>query len=201
MSLQRKQLITDRLQTILLLLIHSAAGIYSALYCCSFLYALYISTVHITPPLLHNIFNYTLKVFTVVCGIICIYVDDAVIEKEGSVRLVGGPQPHEGLVEMFLFGQWGTVCRPNHSYKWTLSNANTICQHLGYAGAAAALSRAMYAFQKGSGPMWYLNVEDCAGNKVNLTQCSRSVRSGLCPENEVVGVICTGRLCQCQLII
>ena len=124
------------------------------------------------------------------------YVGDAVIEKEGSVRLVGGAQPHEGLVEMFLFGQWGTLCRPNYRYKWTLSNANTICQHLGYAGAAAALSRAIYAFQKGIGPMWYLNVEDCVGNKVNLTQCSRSVSVGLCPENEVVGVICTGRLCQ-----
>ena len=37
------------------------------------------------------------------------YVGDAVIEKEGSVRLVGGAQPHEGLVEMFLFDQWGTL--------------------------------------------------------------------------------------------
>ena len=130
-----------------------------------------------------------------------VYLGDAVIEKEGSVRLVGGAQPHEGLVEMFLFGQWGTLCRPYYRYiwysnNWTLSNANTICQHLGYAGAAAALSRAIYAFQKGSGPTWYLNVEDCAGNNVNLMQCSRNVRVGLCSENEVVGVICTGRLCQ-----
>ena len=124
------------------------------------------------------------------------YVGDAVIEKEGSVRLVGGAQPHEGLVEMFLFGQWRTLCRPNYSYNWTLPNANTICQQLGYPGAAAALSRAIRAFQKGSGPTWYLNVEDCVGKKVNLTQCSRSVRSGLCSDNEVVGVICTSRLCQ-----
>ena len=124
------------------------------------------------------------------------YIGDAVIGKEGSVRLVGGAQPHEGLVEMFLFGQWGTLCRPNYSYKWTLSNASTICQHLGYLGAAAALSRAIYAFQKGSGPMWYLNVDNCVSNKVNLAQCSRSVRAGLCSENEVVGVICTGRLYQ-----
>ena len=127
-----------------------------------------------------------------------VYVGDAVIEKEGSVRLVGGAQRHEGLIEMFLFGQWGTLCRPNYSYIWTLSNASTVCQQLGYPGAAAALSRAIYVFQKGSGPieMWYLNIEDCAGNKVNLMQCSRSVRSELCSENEVVGVICTGRLCQ-----
>ena len=124
------------------------------------------------------------------------YVGDAVIEKEGSVRLVGGARPHEGLVEMFLFGQWGTLCRPNYSYNWALSNASTICQQLGYPGAAAALSRAIYAFQKGSGPTWYLNIEDCVGNEVNLMQCSRSVRSGLCSKNEVVGVICTGRLCQ-----
>ena len=133
------------------------------------------------------------------CVWVKFYVGDAVIEKEGSVRLVGGAQPHEGLIQMFLFGQWGTLCRPNNVHiqnNWTLSNASTICQHLGYPGATAALSRAIYAFRKGSGPTWYLNVEDCAGNKVNLTQCSRSIRSGLCSENEVVGVICTGRLCQ-----
>ena len=127
------------------------------------------------------------------------YVGDAVIEKEGSVKLVGGAQPHEGLIEMFLFGQWGTLCRPNNVYiqnNWTLSNASTICQYLGYPGATAALSRAIYAFQKGSGPTWNVNFEDCAGNKVNLTQCSRSIGSRLCSESEVVGVICTGRLCQ-----
>ena len=122
-----------------------------------------------------------------------VYVGDAVIEKEGRVRLVGGAQPHEGLVEMFLFGRWGTLCRSDYRYTWTLSNASTICQHLGYAGAAAALSRAIYVFQKGSGPTWYLNFEHCVGNKVNLTQCSRSV---YCSEYGAVGVICTGRLCK-----
>ena len=196
MSLQHKQLITDRLQIILLLLNHSAAGLYIELYCCPLLYTLYISTVHITLPWLHNISIQLHFKGIHSCLWDYFYVGDAVIEKEGSVRLVGGAQRHEGLVEVFLFGQWGTLCRPNYRYIWTLSNASTICQHLGYAGAAAALSRAIYVFQKGSGAMWYLNVEDCVGNKVNLTQCSRSVRSGLCPENEVVGVICTGRLCQ-----
>ena len=112
------------------------------------------------------------------------------------MRLVGGTQPHEGLVEMFLFGQWVTLCRPYYRYIWTLSNASTICRQLGYPGAAAALSRAMYVFQKGSGPTWYSNVEDCVGNKVNLTQCSRNVRTGLCSDNYIVGVICTGRLCR-----
>ena len=165
-------------------------------YCCPLLYKLYISNVHIAQTLLHNILQLQLQfkgIHSCMWDTFYVYVGDAVIEKEGRVRLVGGAQPHEGLVEMFLFGRWGTLCRSDYRYIWTLSNASTICQHLGYAGAAAALSRAIYVFQKGSGPTWYLNFENCVGNKVNLRQCSRSV---YCSEYGAVGVICTGRLCK-----
>ena len=77
-----------------------------------------------------------------------------VVEKEGSVRLVGGALPHEGLVEVFLLGQWRSFCKPqfrfDHDHNWTLANATSVCQQLSYPAAVAALSRAIYAFQKGT---------------------------------------------------
>ena len=122
------------------------------------------------------------------------------MEKEGSVRLVGGEQPHEGLVEVFLLGQWRSLCKPQFIYNlnWTLANATSVCQELGYPAAVAALSRAIYAFQKGTVPTSFVNVADCSiGNELNFTKCSRNLRSGFCSDREAVGAICAGRLYGC----
>ena len=124
------------------------------------------------------------------------------MEKEGSVRLVGGAQPHEGLVEVFLLGQWRSLCKPqfrfDYDHNWTLANATSVCQQLGYPAAVAALSRAIYAFQKGTVPTSFVNVADCSiGNELNFTKCSGSLISGLCSDREAVGAICAGRLYGC----
>ena len=124
------------------------------------------------------------------------------MEKEGSVRLVGGAQPHEGLVEVFLLGQWRSLCKPqfrfDHDHNWTLANATSVCQQLGYPAAVAALSRAIYAFQKGTVPTSFVNVADCSiGNELNFTKCSGSLISGFCSDHEAVGAICAGRLYGC----
>ena len=124
------------------------------------------------------------------------------MEKEGSVRLVGGAQPHEGLVEVFLLGQWRSLCKPqfrfDYDHNWTLANATSVCQQLGYPAAVAALSRAIYAFQKGTVPTSFVNVADCSiGNELNFTKCSGSLISGFCSDREAVGTICAGRLYGC----
>ena len=112
------------------------------------------------------------------------------------MRLVEGAQPHEGLVEMFLLGHWGTLCPSRHddNRPWSLSNATTICQQLGYPGAGATFSSAVYALNVNSRPAWSLNIADCAGNEVNFTQCSRSLKPGYCSYYGAVGVVCTGKL-------
>ena len=113
------------------------------------------------------------------------------------MRLVGGAQPHEGLVEVFLLSQWISLCIPEYrqDLNWTLSDATTVCKQLGYPAAVAAFSRATFAFQRGRKPTFFTHVADCIGNGMNSTQCSQSLRwPEHCFEHEAVEVICTGRL-------
>lgn len=47
---------------------------------------------------------------------------------DGAVRLMGGAVSHEGRLEVFYLGQWGTVCDDG----WTDSNTQVVCRQLGY---------------------------------------------------------------------
>lgn len=51
-----------------------------------------------------------------------------------QVRLVGGPVPHEGRLEIYHDGKWGTVCSDDFSEK----AASLACRHL-YPGFVALL--------------------------------------------------------------
>ena len=103
---------------------------------------------------------------------------------EADVRLVGGSGTHEGRVEVFQYGSWGTVCDDG----WDLQDATVVCRQLSYGTAVAALGLA--AFGAGSGPIWYANVH-CSGSEASLTQCAHN---GLgvhnCAHWEDAGVIC-----------
>lgn len=45
------------------------------------------------------------------------------------VRLVGGSGAHEGRLQLYLKGRWGTVC----DYGWNIQNAALVCHQLGYS--------------------------------------------------------------------
>ena len=48
--------------------------------------------------------------------------------KEGDIRLVGGSYSWEARVEIYLYGEWGTI-----SYPYTnREDAHVVCQQLGY---------------------------------------------------------------------
>lgn len=48
------------------------------------------------------------------------------LKKTGAVRLRGGKNEFEGIVEIYLNGVWGTIC----SSQWDDSDASVICQQL-----------------------------------------------------------------------
>ena len=108
------------------------------------------------------------------------------VAEEGTVRLVGGPTPLEGRVEIFFFHQWGTVCH----YNWDLADATVICHQLGHLRAVEAPRSA--TFGAGSGPSWY-NYVGCVGTEMHLTECSRqfTLSGNACPHSQDAAVMCS----------
>ncbi|XP_045854518.1 macrophage scavenger receptor types I and II isoform X1 [Meles meles] len=102
-----------------------------------------------------------------------------------TVRLVGGRGPHEGRVEIFHNGQWGTICDDH----WELRGGQVICRSLGYQGVQTVHKGAH--FGQGTGPIW-LNEVFCFGRESSIEDCKISqwgVRG--CSHAEDAGVTCT----------
>ena len=99
---------------------------------------------------------------------------------------MGGDTPLEGRVEIFLLGQWGTVCH----YNWDLVDATVVCHQLGYLRAVEAPRYA--TFGAGSGPSWYSYVR-CVGTERSLTECRKSIyhTGSACYHYQDAGVVCS----------
>ena len=121
---------------------------------------------------------------------LCIFIDETSNDTaaEGAVRLVGGDTLLEGRVEVYLLGQWGTVC----DYNWDFADATVVCHQLGYTRAVEAPRSA--AFGAGSGPSWYYSLY-CTGTERNLTECSKSNYNfgSACPHSRDAGAVCSSQ--------
>ncbi|KAG2435038.1 hypothetical protein HYH02_012035 [Chlamydomonas schloesseri] len=90
---------------------------------------------------------------------------------EGAVRLVGGPTPNRGQVEIYLNGTWGGVCWDD-SFRW---EAAVICRQLNYSGGGwfdqpqPGRETPTWA-SKNFAPNWWTTYQ-CVGNETRLTQC------------------------------
>ncbi|CAL8357729.1 unnamed protein product [Boreogadus saida] len=101
------------------------------------------------------------------------------------VRLVAGESRREGRVEVFLGGQWGSVCDDG----WNDLNAAVVCRQLGYMGPAKG--RSMAYFGEGRGPIHLDNVR-CSGAESHLGACPAEGQGDAhnCRHSEDAGVIC-----------
>ena len=108
-------------------------------------------------------------------------------EEEGSIRLLGGSGSHEGQVEMYLLGQWTTVCN-RYVYTWNMSDAAVVCRQLGYSGAVAAPRGSNFNVEIQRRPYGVYNFQ-CSGYEVNITYCEKHFYER-CSQN-IAGVICS----------
>jgi len=106
-----------------------------------------------------------------------------------TVRLVNGPTEHEGRVEVYHNGEWGTVCDDG----WDLNDSQVVCSELGLGQAIAVRNNAFYG--QGSGEIW-LDDLNCVGNERSIVNCShRGWGIENCSHSEDAGVKCiTGNL-------
>ena len=104
---------------------------------------------------------------------------------DGALRLVDGLSEHEGRVEVYHFGLWGTV----DTDEWDLLDAIVVCHQLSYS---AAVTTNEYSFNS-SAPVW-LSYVQCTGLESKLTQCkTRGPRLHSPSYHSAAGVVCAGK--------
>uniref|UniRef100_UPI00398ED355 neurotrypsin isoform X4 n=1 Tax=Pristiophorus japonicus TaxID=55135 RepID=UPI00398ED355 len=100
------------------------------------------------------------------------------------IRLMDGENKKEGRVEIFINGQWGTICDDG----WTDKDATVVCRQLGYKDPAKA--RSLAYFGDGVGPIHMDNVK-CTGTEKTLEDCiKQDIGTHNCRHSEDAGVIC-----------
>ena len=96
----------------------------------------------------------------------------------------GGTSSNEGRLEIFVEGDWGTVCDDG----WGIEEAEVACRQLGFAGAVRATPGGW--FGSGTGPIMLDDV-NCTGHEANLTSCQYTDGSQHnCNHNQDAGVVC-----------
>uniref|UniRef100_K1QE02 Deleted in malignant brain tumors 1 protein n=1 Tax=Magallana gigas TaxID=29159 RepID=K1QE02_MAGGI len=112
-------------------------------------------------------------------GVIC---SPAPINK---VRLEGGKSSAQGRVEVFIKGEWGTVCDDSFDDK----DAAVICSMLGLPSRNAA-AKGQAFFGQGNGRIWMDNLR-CTDYDTDLFSCPQNaLGSHNCLHNEDAGVLC-----------
>ncbi|KAG2492959.1 hypothetical protein HYH03_008867 [Edaphochlamys debaryana] len=105
----------------------------------------------------------------------------------GSLRLVRGPAPNVGQVEVFLNNAWGTLCRDGLNWR----EAVVICRQLGYSGGGRVEYPRIGDLAPPWTPMW--TALTCRGNETRVLDCGMTnLRVDTCGGNQdsAVSVAC-----------
>ena len=70
--------------------------------------------------------------------------------EEGAIRLAGSKTRSQGRVEVYLHGEWGTVCHNG----WDLPDAQVVCRQLHFKGAVSAVAGGTF----GEGGLFYSDI-------------------------------------------
>ena len=107
-------------------------------------------------------------------------------QREGDLRLVGGPSDFQGTVAVYHNQTWGSICDDG----WGFSDGNVICKQLGFLRARYIYTRAYYG--EAPGPIWIDNLA-CPHNAESILNCTPTVKDWgrhNCKKNEDAGVDC-----------
>ncbi|PIK48343.1 putative deleted in malignant brain tumors 1 protein-like [Apostichopus japonicus] len=122
-------------------------------------------------------------------GVVC-ERNNLITDGNFQLRLTDGfGDRYAGRVEVFLAGQWGTIC----DVGWDIRDANVVCEQLGYGRATNAVMVGFVGIE--TGPILLSNVE-CNGNERNLRDCLPSgigIYTQECDHSRDAGVQCSGR--------
>ncbi|XP_072166970.1 CD5 antigen-like [Diadema setosum] len=102
--------------------------------------------------------------------------------QEYDVRLVGGPSPQAGRVEIFHDNSWGTIC----DNSWSSTEAEVVCDQLGYDEVDVALEY----FGPGDGAI-HVSSLSCDGYESSVENCLYvNFGSTGCDHTDDVGIRC-----------
>ncbi|XP_076317546.1 lysyl oxidase homolog 2-like [Tachypleus tridentatus] len=106
---------------------------------------------------------------------------------ESSIRLVGGRTANQGNVEIYHFGEWGSICDD----EWDQREADIVCRQLGYPSAQRPTTDSLYGHAR---PTIWMDNLFCFGHEKRLDECPFD-GWGLtdCNSKEAAGVVCQER--------
>ncbi|KAM6273777.1 HHIP-like protein 1 [Porphyrio hochstetteri] len=107
--------------------------------------------------------------------------------RNGAVRLMEqqGRSRSRGRVEVYIDGEWGTVCDDG----WSSLAAAVVCRQLGFPYVVRASKKA--EFGEGTSLRILLDDVQCSGQEKTLLECSHAdVGTHNCSHEEDAGVVC-----------